>query len=95
MNSHLDGSAVRHHTTLHIETLGSVAVRVDAVSAAGGRRGRWGGASTVAEVPGTVEGSAGCGVSAVCAGVREGIVDSGGEVETTVWASRALAIAST
>ena len=42
---HLDGSAVGHNTTLDIETLGSVAVRVDLVGAGSGgwrrrRRGR-------------------------------------------------------
>ena len=88
-NIHLDGSSVGHNTALDIETLRAVTVGVNAVAATG-----WGGrgsrSSTVLVVPGTGEGSRGVGVRSVGAGPRKGIVDGGGEIESTVGASRAL-----
>ena len=84
---HLNGGAIGEDGTLHIETLGSVTVGVNAVSAGGGRGSR---STTALEVPRTPKRSRGVGVTAVSTRVGEGVVDGRGEVESAVGASTAL-----
>ena len=81
----MNRSAVSVLTTLNVETLGGIAVGVDAMSAAGGS-----GRAAASEVPGAVERPTRSLVCSVRAGVRESIVHPGGEVETTVRTTGAL-----